>query len=95
MAQNLAHLKITLISETAFMTVRFNPKLSLRSRMFLAISGNPNEPEDAYRTCTGRCSIRKGPSFTADVRPCSVLRFIGGGGGSGTSEAIFNKLRFS
>jgi hypothetical protein len=37
----------------------------------------------------------KGPSFAIAVRPCSVLRFIGGGGGSGTSEAMLNKLRFS
>ena len=77
------------------MTVRLIPKLSLRSRIFLAISGNPNEPEDPYRTWIGRCSVLKGLSLAIAVRPCSVLRFIGGGGGSGTSEAMLNKLRFS
>ena len=77
------------------MTVRLIPKLSLRSRIFFAISGNPNDPEDPYRVCIGRCSDRKGPSFIVDARPGSALRFMGGGGGSGTSEAMFNKLRFS
>jgi hypothetical protein len=76
------------------MTVRLIPKLSLRSKIPLAISGSPNEPDDPYRACIGR-SVRKGPSFIGKDRPCSVLRFVGGGGGSGTSEAMSNRLRFS
>ena len=95
LARHLVFFIVTLISETAFITVRLIPKLSLRSKIFLAISGSPRELEDPYRTWIGRCSIREGPSFVAEVRPCSALRFVGGGGGSGTSEVMFNKLWFS